>query len=78
MGTGAVIRKKATKENRKILTSVKAGVHALGGLGGLPGGASVAGGAGLPALPANEVMGYETEMMIQLSFPVPLPARSDR
>ena len=35
-------------------------------------------GLGLRALPANEVMGYETEMMIRPSFPAPLPARSDR
>ena len=67
MGTGAVIRKIATIE-----TTIMPALQALRA------DLVLQAGPGLPALPANEVMGYETEMMIQLSFPVPLPARSDR
>ena len=73
MGTGAVIRKIATIE-----TTIMPALQALRADPVLPAGLTLQAGPGLPALPANEVMGYETEMMIQLSFPVPLPARSDR
>ena len=70
MGTGAVIRKIATIE-----TTIMPALQALRADPVLPAGLTLQAGPGLPALPANEVMGYETEMMIQLSFPVPLPAR---
>ena len=73
MGTGAVIRKIATIE-----TTIMPALQALRADLVLPAGLTLQAGPGLLALPANEVMGYETEMMIQLSFPVPLPARSDR
>ena len=45
---------------------------------GLPADLGLRADLGLPAPPANEVMGYETEMTIRPSFPAPLPARSDR
>ena len=73
MGTGAIIRKIATIE-----TTIIPALQALRADLVLPAGLTLQAGLGLPALPANEAMGYETEMMIRLSFLAPLPTRSDR